>query len=156
MKALSVCQPFAQLIVSGFKRYETRPWCTSFRGRLFIHASRSVRTDHTRLFELAAIGNHLGNLGFENFNALPLGAIVGEATLTRIFMTEQVSDDLADEEKAVGDYSINRYAFRLEGPLMYERPIPASGKLGLWELEDSDAASAAGLAVRVRRASRFA
>ena len=33
MKALSVVQPYASLIVLGFKRYETRSWGTGHRGR---------------------------------------------------------------------------------------------------------------------------
>lgn len=40
MKALSVRQPWAYLIVQGIKDIENRPWTTSYRGPLLIHASR--------------------------------------------------------------------------------------------------------------------
>lgn len=38
MKALSIRQPYAWLIVNGFKDIENRDWPTKFRGRVLIHA----------------------------------------------------------------------------------------------------------------------
>jgi len=38
MKAISVRQPWAHLIVSGIKCIENRDWNTNYRGPLFIHA----------------------------------------------------------------------------------------------------------------------
>ena len=37
MKALSVRQPWAWLIVNGYKDIENRDWFTKFRGRIWIH-----------------------------------------------------------------------------------------------------------------------
>jgi hypothetical protein len=42
IKALSVRQPFAWLIVHGFKPVEYRSWPTSYRGPLAIHAGGRV------------------------------------------------------------------------------------------------------------------
>lgn len=41
MKALTICQPYAHLIVSGEKRIENREWSTKYRGKLVIHAGKS-------------------------------------------------------------------------------------------------------------------
>ncbi|WP_206002040.1 ASCH domain-containing protein [Paraburkholderia aromaticivorans] len=38
MKALSIRQPWAWLIVKGHKDIENRTWSTRFRGRVLIHA----------------------------------------------------------------------------------------------------------------------
>src|SRR5436189_5084024 len=38
MKALSVRQPWAWLIVNGYKDIENRDWATKRRGRIWIHA----------------------------------------------------------------------------------------------------------------------
>ncbi len=38
MKRLSLIQPWATLILSGAKRFETRSWRTPYRGPLAIHA----------------------------------------------------------------------------------------------------------------------
>ena len=40
MKALSVKQPWAELIARGEKTIETRVWCTAYRGPLLIVASK--------------------------------------------------------------------------------------------------------------------
>jgi hypothetical protein len=44
MKALSIRQPWAWLIVHGHKDIENRTWATSFRGRFLVHAAQSF--DH--------------------------------------------------------------------------------------------------------------
>jgi hypothetical protein len=41
MKALSIRQPWAWLIVNGHKDIENRSWQTKFRGKLLIHAGQS-------------------------------------------------------------------------------------------------------------------
>jgi hypothetical protein len=41
MKALTVRQPWAALLILGAKQYETRTWPTRHRGILLIHAERT-------------------------------------------------------------------------------------------------------------------
>lgn len=43
MKALSIRQPWANLIASGTKTMETRTWATSYRGALLIVSSKYPR-----------------------------------------------------------------------------------------------------------------
>jgi hypothetical protein len=40
MKALSLKQPFAELILLGRKKIELRKWNTHFRGEFLIHTSK--------------------------------------------------------------------------------------------------------------------
>lgn len=40
MKALSIKQPWAWLIIHGGKDIENRSWHTKFRGRFLVHASK--------------------------------------------------------------------------------------------------------------------
>ena len=40
MKAISIRQPWAALIVCGIKDIENRSWPTKYRGKLLIHASK--------------------------------------------------------------------------------------------------------------------
>ena len=40
MKALSINQPWAQLIIAGIKPVENRSWPTPVRGEILIHASK--------------------------------------------------------------------------------------------------------------------
>jgi hypothetical protein len=41
MKALTICQPYAELIRLGLKRVENRTWPTKYRGLMYIHAGKS-------------------------------------------------------------------------------------------------------------------
>lgn len=41
MKALTVKQPWAGLIIAGGKDIENRTWRTSYRGRVLIHAAKT-------------------------------------------------------------------------------------------------------------------
>jgi hypothetical protein len=45
MKALSIMQPWAWLIVNGHKDVENRSWSTSFRGPVLIHAGKKYDGD---------------------------------------------------------------------------------------------------------------
>jgi hypothetical protein len=44
-KALSVQQPWAWLIVNGYKPVENRDWPTNVRGEIAIHAGKTFDTD---------------------------------------------------------------------------------------------------------------
>lgn len=57
VKALSVKQPWAWLIVSGPKDVENRNWLTSFRGFAFIHAAKGI--DFEAIKKLRARGINL-------------------------------------------------------------------------------------------------
>ena len=41
MKALTIKEPWATLIIDGYKKYEFRSWKTNYRGKLLIHAGMS-------------------------------------------------------------------------------------------------------------------
>ena len=45
MKALSIRQPWANLIATGEKTIETRTWSTAYRGPLLIVSSRSPKIE---------------------------------------------------------------------------------------------------------------
>src|SRR5690348_75180 len=42
MKALTICQPYAEMIALGEKPIENRTWPTAYRGPLLIHAGKSL------------------------------------------------------------------------------------------------------------------
>jgi hypothetical protein len=54
MKALSIRQPWAWLIVKGYKDIENRTWATKLRGRVFVHASKGMtRAEYEDAADLA-------------------------------------------------------------------------------------------------------
>ena len=117
MKALSVKQPFAELIVSGRKKVELRKWNTKFRGKFLVHASKKPD------------GKAMKKFGFKD---LPLGEIIGEAELAEV--KHYPNDEELGKDKALhlanSDWGF--YGFVLKNPKR-TKPAPAKGRLGFWE-----------------------
>jgi hypothetical protein len=128
MKALSVKQPWAWLIVSGYKDIENRTWHTEFRGRIYIHASgRYVAADYRdvkerlRTLHIQAAYPHL-YLPYPP--DLTYGAIIGEVDLVDCIDT---SLSFWAEE--------GLWHWVLSKPVAYVEPIRYRGQLGLFEVK---------------------
>ena len=91
MKAITLWQPWAQLVAIGAKRLETRSWATSYRGPLAIHASKGFTKCARALVAtepfwtaLSTAPGPLAHRGwpfrFHEYN-LPRGAVVATARL---------------------------------------------------------------------------
>ena len=90
MKALTICQPYAELIARGLKPIENRTWPTPYRGRLFIHAGKSrawLDDDDERMYP-----------------GLLFGAIVAVATLYDCVRVDRLPADLQSNEHANGPW----------------------------------------------------
>lgn len=124
MKVLSIKEPWASLIVNGYKKYEFRSWKTNYRGKILIHAGMSIEKDM------------LGNIKDYNIE-INKGAIIGEADLVDcILVNEEFDKELRNIDEIVyGNNHLNNYAWKLENIKKYDKPIPIKGKLGLWNYE---------------------
>ena len=80
--ALSIRQPWAWLIVHGFKDIENRDWPTNFRGRLLVHAGQTMarRYYDEVCEELLRMG--LLPASMPAYEDLPRGGFVGWTRLT--------------------------------------------------------------------------
>lgn len=78
---LSIRQPWAWLIVNGFKDVENRTWMTKFRGPVLIHAAKGMTGDE---YDSCQSFCHAINteLDLPIFDDLQRGGIVGTATIT--------------------------------------------------------------------------
>ncbi len=132
MKALSLTQPWAELVVLGEKQWETRSWRTSFRGRIAIHAAKKFPAWAIEL----AISNRYFVDAIKNYPPIkmPLGVIVGSVEIIAMQSTDAMLDVLGHKEIAFGDYHAERWAWQLSDPIMLDEPIPCRGALGLWEV----------------------
>ena len=72
MKALSLKQPWAVLILQGKKKIEIRKWNTKFRGEFLIHSSKIPDKKAMKKF---------------SFEELPCGFIIGKAELVEVCST---------------------------------------------------------------------
>ena len=51
MKVLTIKQPWATLIMQGYKRFEFRSWQTKYRGDLLIHAGKGIDKEAIKRLE---------------------------------------------------------------------------------------------------------
>lgn len=110
VRALSLWQPWAAMVVSGAKRWETRGWATAYRGPLAIHAAKS------RTYVPASARSRF-----------VFGALIGFVQLGRVLPVEVVRDRLSAEERGLGDYRDGRYAWEMLEPWEFREPVPYRG-----------------------------
>lgn len=159
MKALSLWQPWASVVVVGSKRMETRPWATKYRGPLLIHAaSRPIRDPE--YFEgdwgwrealIPCVDAWTGDV-FPRLKSLPYGAIIGQVTLVDCIPTENINDELIDTERTysdgvqpgdprvfyermLGNFRPGRFAWIFENPLAAKPILKCKGRQRLFNVD---------------------
>ena len=131
MKALSVKQPWAELIVAGVKDVENRSWATDHRGPLLIHAT--LRPMHR--WESCMLSKDCARAADDYFwrvyrddmrppVGVPLGCIVGVARLIGC-----PTRDLSPWWAGVG-----ARAWLLRDPIKFAHPIPWKGRQRLLDV----------------------
>ena len=152
MKVLSLTQPWASLVILGSKKVETRSWRprAEMQGqRILIHAAKGFPrwAKETCMEPIFQTG-----LGWKTdadvSKTLDFGVILGSVLLVECLPTESVRclpgvfDDYpeldTEQERAFGDYSPGRFGWVLAEPIAFDAPIPAKGKLGLWDFDFGD------------------
>lgn len=130
MKTLTLLNPWATLLVAGIKTIETRSWRTNYRGWLAIHSSAKTKT---KLQDLSLFGeftfDYTKILDLCKFN----GFIIASCKLVDVVPAESIRDSLSSFERYAGNYKDGRFAWVLENIQRLPVPIPAKGRLGLWE-----------------------
>lgn len=133
MKALSIIQPWASLIVAGIKRYETRKWYTPYRGPMLIHASTRISPALKQMCVLEPFNEFLAKIG-KNFDDLPRGAIIGRVTIIACHATSELKN-ISYDEICLGDYTCGHWAWELTNAKT-SKPFVLSGRLGLFEIKE--------------------
>ena len=125
MKVLTIREPWASLIINGYKEYEFRSWKTNYRGKILIHTSSIIDKDMLDRFKDY-------NLDYIT------GAIIGEAEIVDCILVEkEFNDDLRVKNPVVYRRSnhTETYAWKLDNIKKYDKVIYTKGKLGLWNYE---------------------
>ena len=128
MKALSVMQPWAWLIVHGLKDIENRDWPTRLRGRIYVHASSHWDTAAAHRTALSLLARKCGapearRMWLEMQTNGRSGCIVGEVDIV----------DCVTSSRSL--WFAGKYGFVLANAMAYERPIPRRGGTGLFDLD---------------------
>jgi hypothetical protein len=116
MKALSIRQPWASLIIAGIKNIENRSWSTSYRGKILVHASLKVDK------EGMGIAKQLLGSGFVKAIHDYTGGVIGEVEII----------DCVKHSNS--DWFEGPYGFVLRNAKIL--PFrPYKGQLGIFEIE---------------------
>lgn len=118
MKALSIMQPWAWLIVAGHKPVENRNWKypPKYRGRFLIHAGKKADELDAAFIEC------LEHNGIKIPDKLDMGGIVGEA---EIF-------DVVTQFDSLWFFGPMGFVLRNAKPLPF---LPCKGQLGFFDVD---------------------
>ncbi len=108
--AISVYQPWADLIVRGIKDIEKRSWPTRFRGRILIHAGGVIKWD--------VVKEHRRSLGLDSVDDYEphAMAIVGMAEIVDCVTTHR------------SRFFLGPYGFVLKNAVRFRKPIRYRGR----------------------------
>lgn len=136
MKTISIWNPFATLIMEGFKTYETRRWPASAAmvGNFIAVASTTKpRPDQRRQFETIEFLHHYAQTELPPIEELCHGCVLGIVVLEEVLeMTEELIEAVGPRERAFGYWTPGNYAWRLRSPHWFRTPIPVKGKQGFY------------------------
>jgi hypothetical protein len=149
VKAISIWQPHASLIICGAKPFETRHWAAPMRligQRIAIHASKCTDDledlqeylqdvqesgDTERIESYDAMREELVKAGFTTLGQLPRGCVIGTAVLSECRRT----DGLASPGH-FGNFAPGRFAWRMTDVQPLAEPIPFRGQQGFFDVPD--------------------
>jgi hypothetical protein len=131
VKALSFRQPWAELVIQGSKTLDLRTWSTAYRGPLAVYASNTVEEEASRAHGLDP-------------GRLTTGAVVGLVDLVRIVRLDEPAYRARQEEHLGGRaFRDKLYGWELANPRPLAEPVPARGRLRLFEVALPDGAKEA-------------
>ena len=123
MKCLSICQPFADLIISGKKTIELRNWNTRYRGEFLVHAPVKIRKEDCKRLKIST--------------KLITGAIIGKIEIFDVKKYETAYELKQDKRfhLASKNFHNRKYGFILKNPKKFRTPIPYKGKLNFFDVK---------------------
>ena len=133
-KCLSMYQPWASLLVYGFKRFEGRHWDTNYRGPLWIHAGakepdeatiKSVEGQYRKLYE----GVDMPPLP----QSYPTGCVIGVVDLQDVIDQKQYTEVVP--KRYTGE-STSEFLFVVRNPRRLMVNIRCPGSKGIFEIND--------------------
>ncbi len=119
MKALSIRQPWAWLIIHGGKDIENRSWHTKFRGRFLVHAAKGMTREEYAFAYRYALA--FCNVTIPKFEDLNRGGIIGSVELVD-------SVDTSDSPWYMGQKG---FSLRDPEPMQFR---PLKGRLQFFEV----------------------
>jgi activating signal cointegrator 1 len=132
IRAISLWNPHATLVVIGEKKWETRSFPTLVRGRVAIHAALNEEWKW-----MCGMQPFFGSLATHKAENLSYGYLLGTVEITDCLKAEGTRTALSQKEITFGNYDDGRYAWKLERPIRFAEPVKFTGhQLFFWVPED--------------------
>lgn len=141
MKAITIKQPWASLIVAGIKDIENRTWPTKYRGTVLIHAGASfafkylvdgLNADQLQVIRESNITTYPKVLIDNVVLDYPVSAIIGKVDIVGCVIEHP------SVWAEIGFPWVDKpiYNWVLANPVQFDEPIlNVKGKLSFWEWE---------------------
>lgn len=126
-------QPWASLLCAGIKEVETRSWKTSYRGKVYIHASRVLIDPTPEMVKLIPVDKWVG----KGLLLCPTGGIIGSVEIVDCITADQFKvqyPGIVEKETILGDLTPGRYAWICKNPVLFKEIIPCKGALSFWNI----------------------
>jgi len=149
MKALTIKQPWAQLIVDGIKDIENRTWKTNFRGRVYIHAGAKHPDGFSRHLTENQLKDFHSYVDKEVYDCYAGSNLLGHLTLSAIIGEVEIIDCVLNHTSVWAQHTakvikviegvkttidVPVYNWVLANPVKYYEPIlNVKGALSFWE-----------------------
>lgn len=130
MKALTICQPYAELIARGEKRVENREWPTRYRGPLLIHAGKSREW---------LSGETDAELEEEFGRKVEFGALVARSLIVDCLHIDHINRGDYDKKYPWlkhDPHASGTWCWVLEDVRRLRAAVPYRGAQGLWDFHE--------------------
>lgn len=129
---LSMHQPWASLLIHGFKRFEGREWDTDYRGRLWIHAT-SQKPERSLIESIEYECQKLYGKELPKFPSYQTSTLLGYVDLVDCIKNEEY---VKQYPKALLEPSTSKYLFVCKNPNALEVPIKMPGDQKIFKIKD--------------------
>lgn len=130
MRALSLSQPWAHVVVHGPKRIENRP--IQLLGAARKHVGDRIAIHAAKSWDASGAAFAAGRgLIVEERGAYVAGAVIGVATVDRVFALAPNDDRVPADQVA---WAFGPACILLSDVRAIARPVPCRGFLGFWTL----------------------
>lgn len=141
MKAISIKQPWASLIVHGIKDIENRTWACPKKyigQRVLIHASAKSDKEPYMIFDdtqANAIDDCIMDVcGYYKQTGSIIGSVeIVDCTFNHSSIWAEKSKGVSPGGHVTDEKEPIIYNWVLANPILFKEPIPAKGKLSFWE-----------------------
>ena len=132
LRAISVRQPWASLLLTGVKRFECRSWRVKQPGVLLVHASGSKAAGIRGLRQERAFHAALLYAKLTDEADWPFSAIIGAVEIARFWEPGLRPRALSARDAYLAD-APDSYLWEVSRRWPFVKPVSCKGKLGLWQ-----------------------